>query len=176
MSFEKLSGTPDVLSFYYLIQDLFDLNELWSQYKVVHLDIANESEESILDQMALTADENDIFLEIASNGIFDIFNRFAKYTTGVTDAIQFNVDYTPSGGSQAKYAYLKIVDHETYNVNYPNIVDKLLEKCLKFYVIKEWFSMKDMNDNAAKAEISYNQNIKQLLHHSFQLKKVPIVV
>lgn len=174
MSYEKLSGTPKVLSFYYLIQDLFDLNQLWSQYKVVHLDIANESEESILDQMALTEDENDVFLEIASNGVFDIFNRFGKYTTGIADAIQFNEDYTPSGGSQAKYAFLKIVDHETYNVNYPNIVDKILGKCLKFYIIKEWFSMKDMNENATKAEISYNQNIKELLHHSFQLKKVSI--
>lgn len=174
MSYEKLSGTPKELSFYYLISDLFDLNQLWSQYKVIHLDVANESEESILEEMALTVDEEDIFLKIASDGVFDIFNRFAKYTTGITDAIQFNVDYTPSGGSQAKYTFLKIVDHETYNVNYPNVVDKILEKCLKFYIIKEWFAMKDMNENAVKAGISYAQNIKELLHHSFQLKKVAL--
>jgi hypothetical protein len=138
------------------------------------LDAANESEDSILEEMALTVDEEDIFLKLAQDGVFDIFNRFAKYTTGITDAIQFNVDYTPSGGPQDKYAFLKIVDHATHNVNYPNVVDKVLEKCLKFYIIKEWFSMKDMNDNAAKAELSYNQNIKDLLHHSFQLKKVAL--
>ena len=176
MSFEKLTGPPKALSFYYLIQDLFNLESLWSMYKVVHLDVANESEESILDVMALTDEENDIFLEMCSDGVFNIFSKFAKYTTGITDAIQFNVDYTPSGGSQAKYTYLQIVDHETYNINVPNVVDNILKKCLKFYVIREWFAMKDMNDNAVKADLSLKQNIKVLLRESFPLKKVPIVV
>lgn len=174
MSHEKIDGTPNQLSFYYLIADLFNLDSLWSMYKVVHLDANQDSEESILDVMSLTDQENDIFLEMCSDGVFNIFSKFAKYTTGIADAIQFNVDYTPDGGAQDKYAFMKIVDQNQYNVNTPNIVDKILLKCLKFYVIREWFAMKDMNENAVKADISFKQNIKVLLRESFPLKKVAL--
>jgi hypothetical protein len=114
-------------------------------------------------------------MAMASDVVFNVFNRFLKYTTGITDAIQFNVDYTPSGGDSAKTTFLKIVDHETYNVNYPDIVDKVLEKCLKYLLLSKWFAMKDMNDAAAMAAIDYNSNLKELFRYSVQLKKVAIV-
>lgn len=172
MAFEKITGTPNVLSFYYTITELFDLDSLWSMYKLDHIP-EDDAEESIIDRLAITEDEkDDIFISMLSDVTLNVFNRFIKYTTGITDAIQFNVDYTPSGGISAKTTYLKIVDHETYNVNYPGIVDDLLNKCIKYKLLTEWFLYKDINDAAAKAQLSYAENLKNLFNHSAQLKKV----
>jgi hypothetical protein len=173
MSVENLAGPPKAVSFHYKVDDLFNIDSLWSMYKTVHkLDAEGES---LLDKYAITEDERDIFLSFLSDGVYDVFNRFLKYTSGITDAIGFNADYTPEGGSVGKYVWVKISDYETYNVNYLKAVDKVLEKALRFFVLREWFALKDLNDDAAKADLSYKQNIANLLRHSMQLKKTTIV-
>lgn len=172
MSFEKLTS-PARISFYYTIQELLDLNSLWTLYKSAYM--TDEKGEAMIETMAITGDEEDIFLSILEDGVFDILNRFLKYTTGITNAIQFNENYTPSGGVAAKSVVLQVVDHDNYNDNYPKSVADILEKTLKFYVLSEWFSLKNMDNDATKAAQMYAQSLMQLFRHSFQLKKPTIV-
>lgn len=181
MAYEKIeevvavgSEEPALIAFHYTVEELFNINSLWSMYKAVHK--IDAKGENMVDDLAITEDERDIFLSILSDGVFDVFNRFLKYTKGVVDAILFNEDYTPSGGTSAKSVVVKIVDHESYNTNYLRPIDKVLEKAVRFYVLKEWFSMKDLDADEAKAALSYARNINSLLKHSMQLKKASITL
>ena len=172
MAFEKIVDSPNILSFYYPVDDLLDLVSLWTLYK--SSDMLDADGQALIEKMALTIDEKDIFLNQLSDGVFDILNRFLKYTTGITNAIRFNESYTPSGGSAADSVVLQIIDHEQYNENYPKSVDKIIEKTLKFYVLSEWFALKNLDNDAKKASAMYRESIAQMLHHSVQLKKVAI--
>lgn len=177
MSYEKIAASapePALISFYYTMDELFNINSLWTMYKAVHkIDGTGENQ---VDSLAITEDERDIFNSILSDAVFDVFNRFLKYTKSITNAILFNEDYTPSGGDPAKSVVVKIVDNDAYNDNYLKPIGKVLEKALRFYVLKEWFSMKDMDNDAAKAELSYRRNINELLRHSMQLKKAALTL
>ena len=121
-------------------------------------------------------DERDIFMSMLSDAVYDVFNRFLKYTKGVDGAILYDEPYTPIDPAVElpNVVAVKIVDHEAYNTNYLRPVDKVLEKAIRFYILKEWFSMKDMDSVAVKAEGSYVRNMNDLLKHSMQLKKVTI--
>ena len=97
-----------------------------------------------------------------------------KYTKGITDATGFNEDYTPSGGVAAKTAWVKILDKEAYNVNHIKPIDLILEKCLRYHVLENWFLLKDLDTDAAKFAVAYKKNLNRLLKQSMQLKKVSV--
>jgi hypothetical protein len=175
MAYELLVGPPKVISFYYTVDGLFNKDSLWSMYKAINK-VDNEGN-TLLDELSITEDERDIFLEFLSDGVFDVFARLLKYTKGITaNAILFNEAYVPDGGVSALSCVVKIIDQDAYNDNYLSPIDKTLEKCLRFYVLKEWMAMKDLDSDAVKFGINYNLSINKLLRHSMQLKKAAITV
>ena len=76
MSFEKIAGPPKVISFYYLIDNLFDIDSLWSMYKAENKQ--NNEGETLLDELSITEDERDIFMQMLSDATTDVFNRFLE--------------------------------------------------------------------------------------------------
>ena len=89
------------------------------------------------------------------------------------DLVYFDgTDWVKDNDSTQLCSFVKIVDQTGYNENYTSAVDVNILKCLKFYVLKEWFSMKGLDNDAAKHEVLYAKASIQLVRKSFQLKKV----
>ncbi len=172
MSNEKIAGDPKIISFYYKVSDMFDMAQMWTMYKAINK--IDQEGKDLLDSLAITDDEEDFFNSLLNDGASEVFEHFLKYMKTITNAIGLFVSYTPSGGVAADSIYVKIIDHEAYNPNNINAVDRSLEKCIRFYVLKEWFSHKDLDNDAAKAAAKYNQNIRELFKKSFELKKPAI--
>ena len=172
MSNEILSG-PDRISFYWTVSELLNTDSMFTLYTSESK--ITESGQLLVDELSLTVDEEDIFLTLLKDAVYEVFSRFLKYTKGITDAIKFNVAYTPTGGSANNSVVLQIVKQTGYNSNILNSVDLLLEKSIRYYVLREWFSIKDLNTDAEKAGMNYVAATNDLLHYSLKLKQPGIV-
>ena len=169
----ELLNIPSRISFYWTMTELFNADSMRTLFKAENK--ATDEGKSLLDALALTEDESDtIYVQILSDGVYDVFLRFLKYTTGITDAIKFNKSYTPTGGVAANSVVLQIVNNDNYNANYLDAVDMTLEKCIRYYFLREWFMLKDLDNDAKKADYQYQNNLNNLLRHSVELKKASI--
>ncbi len=172
MSYEKKAAAgaePKLIVFYYPIEVIFDEAQFKTTSHVMHQ--KNEAGEYLIDDYAFSEDERELYLSMLKDAIFDVFTRMLPYTTGITDAVKHNVDYTPSGGELAKTSYLKIIDTDNYNENYVQAVDEDIFKALRFYVNREWFLMKGKKDEAMVYDRQYVRALQLLQTDSFQLKK-----
>lgn len=172
MSFEKkaAAGTePKTIVFYYPVDVIFDEAQFRTMSHIMHE--KTESGEYKVDDYAFSEDEKELYLDMLKDAIFDIFNTFMPYTSGITKAIGHNEDYTPAGGTLAKTAYLKIIDTENYNASYLPAVDDDLLKAIRFFINKEWFLMKGRKEDAANYASQYIRALQLLQRDSFQLKK-----
>lgn len=172
MAHEQLLD-PKRISFYYVVDKLFNKDSLWSMYKAINK--TDDEGKTLLDELSITEDERDIFLEFLSDAITEVFGKLLKYTKGITNAINYFGSYTPDGGSPADCCVVQILDNEpSYNANYLNTIDKLLEKCLRMYILEQWFAIKDLFDDAKRFHEQYNRGLNQLLRESMNLKKLTI--
>ena len=91
MSYEKITGTPSQISFFYMTETLFDDASLRSMYKARNKVV--EGDESAVEKFAITEDERDIHLTQVRDAVFHIFTKLLKYTKSIDSAISFNEPY-----------------------------------------------------------------------------------
>jgi hypothetical protein len=162
MAIERIN---DTVRFYYEMDALFDKQSLFSMYATV-----SKGDEAV-ENFAITDDEKDVATALLEDAVYDVFNRFLKYTGAISDAIGFNEPFTPQGEPLIDNAtWLSINDNDSFNENILKPIDALIEKTLRFKVLKEWFLMRSLEDSALYAGNAYNENLKGLLRHAFNLK------
>jgi len=172
MSYEKkaLAGAvPAKIVFYFVLDAVFNDASMRSMYRTKNSKDA--AGVALVDELAFTDDEKAIHLSLVEDAVFDVFLRFLQYTAAIPDAIKHNVDYTPTGGQQAKTSYVQIVDTANYNANYLDAVDKSLLKAIRFYVLRDWFTSQSQAKEAAEYDALYVMAMRNVDKYSFQLKK-----
>lgn len=175
MSYEKKAAAgaePKMLVFYYPVAVVFDEAQFRTMSHVMH----EKTDKGVpaVEDFAFSPDEEELYLSMLEDAVFDVFSSFLAYTGGITGAIKHNQDYAPSGGNAAKTSYLKIVDNANYNENYLQVVDKDLLKAIRFYINREWFLMKGRKEDATVYDRQYVRALQLLQKSSFQLKKLNI--
>lgn len=175
MSTEKLVAAGQVparICFYYTVDSLFNDASMRSMYQA--RSIKDNSGATLVDDFAITEDERNIHLSLVEDAVFDVFLNFIKYTKSITNAIQHNVNYTPSGGQQAKTSYVQIVDTGNYNENYIKAIDTNLLKAIRFYTLRDWFASQGRLEEAKQFDGLYMLALRNVKNHAFQLKKASV--
>lgn len=175
MAYEKksavTSGTPVPahIVFYYEVDKLFNSASIRSGYRAKM--IKDQSGESQLDDIQLSADEKAIFLEFLEQGLFDTLGELFKITGAITSPIFFNIDYTPSGGTAKKCCGGKILDYASYNENILGNIDKKIENCLRYFVLREWYISCSQGEDAKVSDAQFSNYLKKMKNLSFDLRK-----
>lgn len=175
MSYEKLAAAgavPKRISFYYTVDSLFNDASMRSMYQARNM--KDQVGATMVDDFAITEDERNIHLSLVEDAVFDVFLNFLKYTKGITNAIQHNVNYTPSAGVEAKTSYVQIVDTEAYNENYIKAIDVNLLKAVRFYTLRDWFESQGKSEEAKKFDALYILALRNVKNYAFQLKKASV--
>jgi hypothetical protein len=173
MASEKIAaaGTePAIISFYYTVDSIFDEDSLRTMYQSRNKN--NAEGESTIDENSITEDERDIHLGLLEDAVYDVLLVFVKFTKFIPDAIYHNVNYTPSGGAEALTSGLKIKDNAAYNENYVTVIDKNIEKAIRFYILRDWSTIISEETDAVKFNGLHELAMRNIYKHSKELKKV----
>ena len=73
MSYERITGTPNEISFFYPVNSVFDDASLRSMYRARNKNV--QGEESPVDKLAITEDERDIHLGLMEDAVYHIFTK-----------------------------------------------------------------------------------------------------
>jgi hypothetical protein len=80
-------------------------------------------------------------------------------------------------GVTAQYvncSWVQIVDHAAFNVNYLKAIDQNFIKAIRFYVLRDWFSMQSKDTEAQKYNALYVMSVRNIEKFAFELKKVSL--
>ena len=148
-----------VIKFSYQYADIFD---------VVNL-LTNEIAATILDgngipqtdELGISEDESYTVIQKMKDGADEVFIRLIKITNGIADSVVL---------SNASVE-CSIKDKQAYNENVLNAIDRLIERAIINYIIKDWFIDKKVIDHAKIYSDKYVANIQEIVKKSIQLRK-----
>ena len=167
MANEKIpadSPTPAIISFYYLVDDVFNDSSLRSMYQARNKkDAANIS---MIDQYAITEDERDIHAGLLEDAVNVVFTKLLKYTKSIPDAIQHNSQYTPLATVAELNAFTTYVSNFAYKMTdagtlNPGALAVIIDDIV-YWDGAAWIKDNDYSQLASFVQIvnyeAYNQN------------------
>ena len=167
MSFAKIEGPPKVVRFYYLVDDIFNAVSNRSANRA--LEVKDQSGNPDFNRTEISIDKKDIIKEFMEEGLIDIFAN-ALFNLMESDTVKHDVDYTPTGGTQDKYSYGDITDHERYrNINL-DLIDKKIKNGLINFILWKWYDLKAMGEDAKMRLAEYNLYVKTIAEKSVALR------
>ena len=81
MSYEKNAEVPKTIKFSYVTDDLFNIVSLRTMYRGKN--IKDEKGKSLVDDFAISQDENDIFVNLLETAFYQTARTVLKLTKGV---------------------------------------------------------------------------------------------
>lgn len=160
MSTTVVEGTS--IKFKYTYDELFEVVSLvTNEIAVTMLDGEGMP---LVDEYGISDDEQYTVRQKMYDGANEIFEKFIKITSGLTDSVKLE-----STGVECS-----IKDKQAYNANVLAAIDRLVKNALCNYIIKEWFIDKKVADHAEIYSLKYVKNIKDILKRSVQLRKPTI--
>jgi len=160
MSTEVEAGVS--IKFAYTYDELFEVVSLvTNEIAVTMLD--NEGM-PLVDEYGISEDEQYTVIQKMYDGANEIFEKFMKITSGITDSVVL-----ATTGVECS-----IKDKKAYNDNVLAAIDRLIKNALCNYIIKDWFIDKKVADHAEIYNLKYVKNIKDIVKRSVQLRKPTI--
>jgi len=171
MSYSIETGPPQIIQFYYKTEDLFNSVSLRSLYRA--LNIKSEAGEALIDDFAITLDEEDAFDLLIRDAAHEVFQYVLKMCRGVTDALVLDDAIEILGvPDTGPYYAVHVLDNEAYNANNLELVENTVKMLLQVHVLKNWYEMKGHTDEQTKLMAKYNSlKIKLINKDLFQLRK-----
>lgn len=118
----------------------------------------------LVDEYGISEDERYTVIQKMYDGANEIFEKFMKITSGITDSVKL----------ETTGVECSIKDKEAYNDNVLAAIDRLIKNALCNYIIKDWFIDKKVADHAEIYNLKYVKNIKDIVKRSVQLRKPTI--
>ena len=119
-------------------------------------------------------DYDDFWLRENTRELFDVYLRdihsilsvkLAKMAYGITDSFVNN-------GTAVSYS---VKDNAAYNENILKAIDEVILKCIKNYVLREWFIKNELNDLAKYYNDQYELSSNLLIKTTIPLRKTEVV-
>ena len=164
MSFAKVSGTPNIITFSYDMLDMFNSVSLRTTYRSNM--VRNQENEAQHDDIAISQQEKDIVKEFLAQAAYEIFSELFKLAEGVTTSISVG-----TGCVSGQLIIGSIVDEDAYNDNVLPAIDSKIENCLRYFVMAEWYSSTGMKDDGTENYQKYRSNLSKMKNLTFQLRK-----
>lgn len=164
-------GGQKYIQFYYLTSDLFNNVSLRTLYRAAN--IKEESGQILIDELAITEDEDDAFDILVRDAAHEVFAHVLKMTTGVTDALVLDSSLVIDDSSTTgPYYAIKVKDNVAYNANNLEIVENTIKMLLQVHVMMNWYELKGFADEQAKMMAKYKELTVKLINKDlFQLRK-----
>jgi len=173
MSYTKYpeNTSPKQITFYYQSKNMFDNVSLRTMYRAKTL--LNEKGEAMIDEYAMSADEEDAFKIFIADAVNDAFQIVLKMTTGVTDALILDQSVPISDNQAIVNCYgFKIVDEDAYNDNNLLTVDDGVKKYILYHVLASWWGLVAHKDEEIKFLTKRDEARTDLItNRLFQLRK-----
>lgn len=147
------------IKFSYQYADIFDVvNLLTNEIAATILDGSGIPQ---TDELGISEDENYTVIQKMKDGADEVFMRLIKITNGIADSVVLS----------ATSVECSIKDKQGYNENVLAAIDRLIEKAIINYIIKDWFIDKKVIDHAKIYSDKYVSNIQEIVKKSIQLRK-----
>lgn len=157
-----ITKTTGVIKFSYGYDDIFDVVSLiTNEIALIMLDGEGMPQ---VDEYGLSEDERYNVVQMLKDGADEVFRRLLKVTNGISDSVVLS-DTTVE---------CSIKDKDAYNSNVLSAIDRLIEKAIVNYIIKDWFLDKKVIDHAKIYSDKYIRNIQEIIKKSIQLRKPTI--
>ena len=170
MSYQKISGTPNLIQFYYYVDNLYDAVNWRSLYRATR--IKKQDGDDMTNEMALQEDERGSFNQICSNSLHMLFDLYAKQTGLVENAIIDNVEVETSNSTTSDVIGFYIENKSGYKYNKLDMCDKYNFEILKNDILFNWYQIIGFDDEVARVAVIKN-NWLSLLKKNLIYLRIP---
>ncbi len=199
---ESVFSESSLRSMYYVFNksnedpDSVDKFSFTEDERVIHLRLLRDASHDVFNSLIKYTKSipNAIFFNIQYEGLktVDDINNMTSYVTGLVFKMTDGGTISPGGvtvvaddlvyysGSEwvkdnaqvQLTSGVKIVDNAAYNENYIVSIDENLQKAIQFRILRDWFLMKSLDEDAVKCGSSFLEAQRLFISNAFQLKKV----
>jgi len=155
MSYIKDDSAIDTIKFYETTLSLF--NEVKQRTAYRSKDLRGQDGKSQFDSYAMMDDDEDLFDTIVDYAVPIVFSELARIAKGITNSVFVDEEITALIGDGSGFS---LVDYDAYDDNILTVIDKRIRECYVFYILQQWWGMRGLEDERAKAE---NQYIRALV-------------
>ncbi len=168
MSYEKVTGTPNTVLFYYVIDQIFNLVHQQTSFKAVST--TKPDGQADFERVELSVDEKSYMKRMMKEAMLDIFSVLFKIINA-DSTISHDLTYTPSGGSAANSSYASIVDNAHYREINLALIDQKIENAIVCFILFKWYAMKGIPDAEIFAK-EYQGYLAEISQKSIALRQV----
>lgn len=167
MSYKKIAGTPNVIRFYYGIDDIFNKVSRKSSFKAAS--VLKTDGTADFDRVQLSDDnEKTLAKDYMKEGLLEIFSIMFKIISG--DKINHDAAYdTGTGSIQASYA--DITDNAKYREINLDLIDTKIENAIVDFILFKWYALKGFQDDATLHFNEFKGYLAQISEKSLALRQ-----
>lgn len=169
---DETVGGYDVIQFYWTKDSLFDrVNEI---SLLVARVIKNDQGRPMVDEFGITEDEDTWFTNVMADAINDCYFEVRKLTKNVTNAINTNETLSISGADIDNCYGFRVRDHDAYNDNDKELVNKYAELMMINYVLLQWYKTVGLESKEQRYALEYEKAKIQLIESLFEFRKTTL--
>lgn len=154
-----ITKTLGVIKFSYTYEDIFNVVNLLSNE--IASTMLDGNGEPLIDELGISEDENYTVVQKMKDGADGVFLKLIKITNGIADSVVLSNTTVECS----------IKDKQAYNENVLKAIDRLIERAIINYIIKDWFIDKKVMDFAEIYSKKYANNVVEIVKKSIQLRK-----
>ncbi len=155
MSYQTISGTPNLIQFYYFVDNLYDAVNWRSLYRARN--VKKQDGDDMTNEMALQKDEEAAFNQICSNSLHTLFDLYAKQTGEIENAIIDNVNVVTSVSTTSDAVGFYIENKAGYLYNKLAMCDKYNFEILKNDILANWYEIIGFDEEAVRVANTRNR-------------------
>lgn len=165
-----------IIRFRYETDELFNAVSMRTLLRAKDVVVQDESGtvKSMVNKWAITENERATFLKSLERAIYDLYPEVIKMTVGIDNSEFVDETIAPLAGGDdlsGKWSGFQIVNHEAYNENVVNLVDKKINSVLVYLIMVDWYTMIGVDGEVAKNMALKDREMIALSDALFDLRK-----
>jgi len=131
-----------------------------------------EDNPHLLDLLAFTEDDNDLFMSYAHSAMTMVFPSISKLAKELNNAYEFRIlDNPPLGDTYANSMHFKLLWSENLDTNYLEPLDQSVKDAICWYIIWRWLMLVFAygKDDIATAYANFGKSLKEASKNSTSL-------
>lgn len=178
--FKKINlESSNRILFYYPAEEIFNEVSLMSSFMTKNL----SGDASVMDEFAISDDERNLFDVCVRQTLPNIYEAMLKITSPIDNAfddayeVKSGADGFKGTGTSATeravgvYIQMCLADNDAYNSNVLSLIDASLLNCIKYGILREFYSTCLNTDLHAISNNKFIEELTLLKKRLFQLKK-----
>jgi len=170
MSYEKRTGPPQVIRFYYVTDEIFNEVSRTTSFKAKSV-IREKEGYADFDNIQISADEKNFMKKYFREAMLEVFSTMFKIISG--DSVVHDTEFTTELAETVTASYADITDNEQYRTINLDLIDQLIYNALIDFIIYKWYVLKGLKDedDASLLFAEFSNGIVRIVEKTMALRQ-----